>query len=537
MPLPFRFDYKNPDYHKVIAWRIDRLREIQKTPGAVAALKLYYRDHPWQFIIDWGVTYDPRLIERGLPAMVPLLLFPRQEEFCQWVVERWKAQSPGLAEKSRDMGLSWVVTALGATMCLHNENMSVGYGSRKEEYVDKSGDPKSLFYKARMFLSLLPAEFRGGWIEKKHSKHLSIEFPNGSTMTGEAGDNIGRGNRTSIYFGDESAFWERPLLIDASLSQTTNCRIDLSSVNGMDNPFATKRHSWNDERIFIFDWRSDPRKDDKWYAKQVHDIDNPVIVAQEIDRNYNASKEGILIPQEWVQASVNAHGKLGILPSGAKLSAMDVADEGKDKNAWASRYGFMLTHVTEFSGVGSDIYQSTQKVFGYCDESGITSMLYDSDGLGVGVRGDARIINGERTKDGVQEITVAAFRGSGEVIDPDKPIERGDYSKQGNPRTNKDYFANRKAQAWWSLRLRFLRTWRAVTLGMPFDPDDIISIDPNIPDLGKITSELSQPTHSLNNAGKVMVDKAPKGFKSPNMADAIMICFSNQARRKVGIYD
>jgi hypothetical protein len=39
---------------------------------------------------------------------------------------------------------------------------------------------------------------------------------------------------------DESAFLKRPLLIDAALSQTTRCRIDLSSVNGMNNPFAQK---------------------------------------------------------------------------------------------------------------------------------------------------------------------------------------------------------------------------------------------------------------------------------------------------------
>ena len=55
---------------------------------------------------------------------------------------------------------------------------------------------------------------------------------------GEAGDNIGRGDRTTLYLVDEAAFLQRPLLIDAALSQTTRCRIDLSSVNGMTNPFA-----------------------------------------------------------------------------------------------------------------------------------------------------------------------------------------------------------------------------------------------------------------------------------------------------------
>ncbi|ENF0482713.1 TerL protein, partial [Escherichia coli] len=105
---------------------------------------------------------------------------------------------------------------------------------------------------------------------------------------------------------------------------------DLSSVNGMNNPFAQKRHSGKIP-VFTFHWRSDPRKDDEWYHKECEKIDNPVIVAQELDLNYQASAEGILIPSEWVQAAVDAHIRLGIQPGGQRLGAMDVADEGRDK--------------------------------------------------------------------------------------------------------------------------------------------------------------------------------------------------------------
>jgi hypothetical protein len=37
-------------------------------------------------------------------------------------------------------------------------------------------------------------------------------------LKGEAGDNIGRGDRTTLYFVDEAAFLQRPLLIDAALA-------------------------------------------------------------------------------------------------------------------------------------------------------------------------------------------------------------------------------------------------------------------------------------------------------------------------------
>jgi hypothetical protein len=119
-------------------------------------------------------------------------------------------------------------------MWLFHPGTVVGFGSRKEEYIDKLGDPKSLFWKIREALNLLPAEFKpAGYSERAHALSMRIVNPeNGSTIVGESGDNIGRGNRTSIYFKDESAFYERPDAIDAALSQTSNCKGDVSTPNG-----------------------------------------------------------------------------------------------------------------------------------------------------------------------------------------------------------------------------------------------------------------------------------------------------------------
>jgi phage terminase large subunit len=77
---------------------------------------------------------------------------------------------------------------------------------------------------------------------------------NGASIVGEAGDNIGRGNRTSIYFKDESAFYEHADAIDAALSQTSNCKIDVSTPNGAGNAFYRKRHGGK-IKVFVFDWR------------------------------------------------------------------------------------------------------------------------------------------------------------------------------------------------------------------------------------------------------------------------------------------
>lgn len=523
MPIPFPFDFKEPDYMQVFEWRMERLQRIRQNPQLLPVLKAFYKDNPAQFIIDWGMTVDPRNVERGLPARIPFLLFPKQEEWIQWFVERWRNAEPGITEKTRDMGMSWLTVGMASSLCLFNRGVFAGFGSRKEEYVDKIGSPKSLFDKARNFISLLPAEFRGGWSVKQHAPHMRILFPDtDSAMTGEAGDGIGRGDRTSFYIVDESAFLERPHLVDASLSATTNCRQDVSTPNGMANSFAERRHGGK-IKVFTFHWRDDPRKDDAWYAKQVENLD-PVTIAQEIDINYNASVEGVLIPSAWVQAAIDAHEKLGIQPTGQRMGALDIADEGKDTNAFTTRHGFLLENVEEWSGKGDDIFGTIQRAFGICDDQRLETYRFDSDGLGAGARGDARVINEQREAQSQHQIMATPFRGSGSVFDPDAEAVRGDNGQPG--RLNKDFFANAKAQSWWSLRTRFQKTYRAVVEGMDFNPDDIISINGNIEKRGKLISELSQPTYSVNGVGKIIVDKKPDGTKSPNLADSVMIAFA-----------
>ena len=516
MPIPFPFDFRNPDYVQVFDWRAERLMEIRRRPECLPALRQYYRDHPAQFITDWGMTFDPRNVERGLPATVPFLLFQRQEEWIEWFMERWLSQEPGITEKTRDMGMSWLTVGMASSICLFRQGVVAGFGSRKEEYVDKIGSPKSLFWKARMFLQHLPPEFRGSWDEGKHAPHMRILFPDsGSAITGESGDGIGRGDRTSFYIVDEAAFLERPQLTDASLSATTNCRQDVSTPNGLANPFAQKRHGGKIE-VFTFHWRDDPRKDDAWYAKQVNELD-AVTVAQEIDINYSASVEGVLIPSAWVQAAIDAHVKLGIEPTGFAHGALDVADEGVDMNAFCGRRGILAEHLEQWSGKGDDIFGTVQKAFLICDEREYQTFKYDADGLGAGVRGDSRVINERRNEIGQASIDATAFRGSGAVHDPE--------GEMVPKRKNKDYFANAKAQAWWALRIRFQKTYRAVVNGMAFDPDEIISLSSALPELKKLTGELSQPTYALNGVGKVAVNKKPDGTKSPNLADSVMIAY------------
>ncbi len=529
-------DFKQPDYTAELTRRLELLRKIRAEPEHVEALKAYYRHHPWQFVADWGVTYDPRNIERGLPAIFPVVPFPKQIELMQRILGWWHAGEDGLVPKSRDVGASWVAVALSCTLCLLHNGMAVGFGSRKEEYVDRLDSPKSLFYKARVFLDHLPVEFRGGWRRDKHGAYMRLTFPGtGSVMTGEAGDNIGRGDRTAIYFVDESAHLERPQRAEESLSATTNCRIDMSSVNGPATPFSVKRRTWPEHRVFTFGWWDDPRKDAEWRRK-LEATKDPSVIAQEYDLDENASVTGVVIQPTWARAAVGAHIKLGIEVAGERFGGLDVADEGPDKNAMAARYGILLNYLEAWSGAGSDIYDTTERALGIADMLGLAAFAYDGDGLGAGVRGDARKIK-EATGSRVE---VEKFQGSGSVIDPDAKIPQfdGDESRDPLERTNKDYFANRKAQGWWDLRLRFMRTYRAVALGHKIeDPSLLISIDPNLPNLEALLIELSQATYTKNKAGQLLINKMPEGARSPNLADAVKICYAPRVPKRRSFFD
>jgi len=312
------FDFLHPNYDEIYKTRASCLLKIRETDGMLGGLLEFYKTHPVEFINDWMMTFDPRNAEVGLPTQVPFILFPKQAEFITWLRDRWLKREDGLAEKSRDMGVSWLCVAFAVWMWRFHSGVVIGFGSRKEDYVDNIGDPKSLFWKIRSAIMLLPKEFRpNGYDEKKHAPFMRIINPeNNSVIVGEAGDNIGRGNRTSIYFKDESAFYERPELIDAALSQTSNCKIDVSTPNGNGNPFFRKRMSGNIS-IFTFHWKDDPRKDEKWYNKQKLTLD-PVVLAQEIDIDYNASSTDNYISGDDVQ----------------KAMSMGVADVEKQKCGW-----------------------------------------------------------------------------------------------------------------------------------------------------------------------------------------------------------
>ena len=228
-----------------------------------------------------------------------------------------------------------------------------------------------------------------------------------------------------------------------------------------------------------------------------------------------------VIPYSWARSIVDAHKKLSMRVHGDTRCAFDVADGGVDLCALSVRQGILLHDVKEWTGKNSDLFASTKKVFEYCDNYNSRLLLYDGDGIGAGVKGDARILN-ERRKD---KIETAVFRGSASVQRPDAKL----YAQT----KNRDFFANFKAQAWWTLRERIRKTHNAIN-GISIERiihDDLISINGDMPNIDKLLSELSQPKVKYTSGGKILIDKQPVGTKSPNLADAVMMVYSGTGNK------
>ncbi len=519
---PPDYDYKKPDVVRVLTDRYEKLRKLREDPARFEILHAFYKNNVVQFTLDWGCTFDPRAPD-GQSKIMPFILFPAQADMILDFHEHQVAGKHLIVEKSRDVGASWCAIAYAVWRCIYTRNFVATFGSRKKESVDDAGNPDALLWKVRKYIEMLPVEFRAGF-NPNNSPLMRVPFPKTeSIIKGEIGENIGRGGRTSLAVVDECAHLENDRIIDAALSANTRCRIDLSSVNGMNNSFAERRHSgkWD---VFTFHWTKDPRKDQAYYDKFLDDW-GPVITAQELDLNYRASLEGLVIPATWVQKSIGLAKKLNLKPQGERVGSFDVADRGMDRNAFAVREGVELKHMESWSGKESDIFFSTLRAFLICDQHNLDQFTYDTDGLGSGVRGDAREINERRKTNAERLIDVDPFQGSGKVINPTLLVK-------GTQRKNEDFFANYKAQAWWNLRLRFQESFRAAE-GKPYDPDEIISIDPDCPELPQLLMELSQPQYKQLGTGKIVIEKQPDNARSPNLADAVMMCY---APKKPALY-
>lgn len=542
---PFPYPEKwPPNYTSVYAWRQRQLTIIRSSPIALKGAKAFYADgRAVEFIEHWMTTYDPRNAGTGKLALLPFVLFPKQRQLIVFLQQCLAHESSGLIEKCRDVGATWLCAAFTVWLWLFVPGVSIGWGSRKEKLVDELGDADSIFEKIRILIRHLPPDFLPeGFKVDEHMPFMRIINPeNGATITGESGDQLGRGGRKRIYFKDESAHYERPEKIEAAISENTRVAIDISSVSGYGTVFERKRSAGRTYEplkpffpgaglpVFEFDWRDHPEKTTEWYNKRRKEMADAGLLhlfKQEIDRDYGASVTGIIIKPEWIRAAIDAHktlAHLGDWTTGPLVSGLDVGDGG-DPNGQTIRKGPIVRFVDEWNDeedTGRTALTS-MKNCSLINPGEPLSYQYDSIGVGAGVKAE---INRQK-RDGLmpagRRINFEPWAASAKVLFPERPLLKNDPK---SPK-NEDYFANLKAQAWFEVARRFERTWRAVHEKVIYKPDELVSLPSDLEKLTMLQKELAQARMILSAAlAKMVVDKKGDGEKSPNMADSFIMAY------------
>lgn len=301
----------------LIAWQLERAAElaeeriryfdkIQSASEIEAELKccadgLDGTLH-WFRYYAWG--FDPR--EDSPLQVMPFSLFEFQERYVEWIESLvFNQRASGLVEKARDMGatvgaINWIVKHWR-----FRPGFTAMLTSATEDLVDSKKDPDTLFEKARFAIRLMPEwMLPAGFNLEKDLPYMNIANPgNDSVITGSAPTGrVGRQRRRSIVLMDEFVSWPfggYPQY--TALSQTARSLLALGTPEGRFNKYAEWRHSGN-ANVFTMDWRAHPWKDKRWFdSLEPGYIGTPMTreqIAQEIERNYDASQPGKVFP-EW----------------------------------------------------------------------------------------------------------------------------------------------------------------------------------------------------------------------------------------------
>ncbi len=248
-----------------------------------------------------GYTFDPRHMEKHKP----FITWPVQDRALCELHDAIDGGHDLLLDKSRDMGASWLNVAAFVWFLLFVPDTPLLMASRKEEYVDATGNPDTLFWKADYLINRLPDWMRPK-IQRRHM-HLA-NLANGSVIDGEStnGD-LGRGGRRKAILLDEFAAVENGRSILAATADATPCRIFNSTPNGRGNAFADMRFSGK-VKVVTLHWKDHPAKgagavlalDEQtgkrawtspWYRNECARRTSRKEIAQELDIDYLASGE------------------------------------------------------------------------------------------------------------------------------------------------------------------------------------------------------------------------------------------------------
>lgn len=248
-----------------------------------------------------------------------------------------------------------------------------------------------------------------------------------------------------------------------------------------------------------------------------------------------ANDDNVVIKLGWLMSAVDAHIKLGIEITGNTQIGFDVADGGKDKCAQVLARGILCEWGEQWQAGEDELLQSCSRVYSKAYEHH-AHIAYDSIGVGASCGGKFDELNQDRSESqGHHKVEYSKFIAGGGVLSPDEYY----VDSENENITNKDFFENRKAQAWWEIGERVKNTHIAICMQekgedwrKEFSESDLIAISSEMKDFEELINELSTPKRKFSKSGKVMVeskeDLAKRDIPSPNYADAFIMAYARK---------
>ena len=303
------------------------------------------------FMNNFGWTFAPKIVVNNKESKhLPFILFEFQEEAIRWFTERIDKGEDAFAEKSRDMGASWILFVyVSLWYWLFEDGTNILMGSYKEMLVD-DGTIDSLFGKLYYALDSLPRWLLPkGYNPNKHRTKLKLRRPdNGNVITGDTmNPQFGRGSRKTAILFDELGFWDYAKDAWEGCADSTNCRLANSTPNGY-NYYAMLRESGIN--IHTMHWKEHPLKDQEWYefekARRTAES-----LAQEVDISYSKSLEGKVYP-EWNDSNITK-GKFEYEPNLPLYVGWDYGKRDDTAIIWVQPHGGKMRIV--------DVYRNAYK--------------------------------------------------------------------------------------------------------------------------------------------------------------------------------
>jgi len=281
---------------------------------------------------NWFVwTYDPRSEEGEREK--PFVLFPAQKEDARIIIQAIDEGFDLLIEKSRDMGLTWLVLAIFVWGYFFKK-WNLKCGSKKDETVDTIGDIDSLFERMRFIIDKLPPfiiPYEKLSLLQRTRRRKKITLPDEpQSITGEATtETFSRSGRFRSILLDEFGFIEPKIseYIWTACGDSTKCRIALSTIPPTGVGKFMELRETPIKKITRY-WYDHPFKSKEWYLDEITRRSKPEI-ATELNIDPMGASDNRLLDYAVAKNAMSRITDKRVITH--KVIAMDIARMGEDK--------------------------------------------------------------------------------------------------------------------------------------------------------------------------------------------------------------